>query len=117
MSNPEEGRPDRGPGIIAAAIVRAALILSWGMSRSEPRYQLASAGDAVVRMDTDSGELIACNAKASNRLIEIEELTDDELDQLKKFYARLVDLAQEETDIHRSHSIDEAQKSHKEKHP
>lgn len=68
MSNPDEGRPDRGPGIIAAAIVGAALILSWGMSRSEPRYQLAPAGDAVVRMDTDSGELIACNAQRCSRV-------------------------------------------------
>ena len=44
------------------------MILSWGMSRSEPRYQLASAGDAVVRMDTDSGELIACNAQRCSRV-------------------------------------------------
>ncbi|WP_052273426.1 low affinity iron permease family protein [Flavihumibacter solisilvae] len=71
----------------------------------------------TIAIQLKLNELIACNAKASNRLIEIEELTDDELDQLKRFYARLVDLAQEETDIHRSHSIDEAQKSHKEKHP
>jgi hypothetical protein len=68
MSNPNGASPDRGPGIIAAAIVGAALILSWGMSRSEPRYQLESAGDAVVRMDTDSGELIACNAQRCSRV-------------------------------------------------
>lgn len=68
MTNPTGDRPDRGPGIIAAAIVGAALILSWGMSSSESRYQLASAGDAVVRMDTDSGELIACNAQRCSRV-------------------------------------------------
>jgi hypothetical protein len=61
MSN--DDRPDRSNAIIAAAIVGAAFILSWGMSSSEPRYQLASSGDAVVRMDTDSGELIACTAQ------------------------------------------------------
>ena len=49
--------------IIAAAIVGAALILSWG-GRDEPRYQLASSGDAVVRMDGDSGEMISCTAQA-----------------------------------------------------
>ena len=59
---------NRGPGIIAAAIVGAAMILSWGMSRSEPRYQLASAGEAVVRMDTDSGEMVACNAQRCSRI-------------------------------------------------
>jgi hypothetical protein len=68
MSSPNDERRDRGPGIIAAAIVGAALILSWGMGRSEPRYQLASAGEAVVRMDTDSGELVACNAQRCSRV-------------------------------------------------
>ena len=68
MSSSNDERGDRGSGMIAAAIVGAALILSWGMSGSEPRYQLASAGDAVVRMDTDSGELIACNAQRCSRV-------------------------------------------------
>lgn len=68
MSEGIDERRDRGPGIIAAAIVGAALILSWGLSRSEPRYQLAGAGDTVVRMDTDSGELIACNAQRCTRV-------------------------------------------------
>ena len=68
MSNSSDEHGDRRSGIIAAAIVGAAMILSWGMSRSEPRYQLASAGDSVVRMDTDSGELIACNAQRCSRV-------------------------------------------------
>lgn len=59
---------NRGPGIIAAALIGAALILSWGNSRDEPRYQLASSGDGVVRMDTDSGEMIACNAQRCSRV-------------------------------------------------
>lgn len=68
MSDTNDERRDRGPGIIAAAIVGAALILSWGLSKSEPRYQLAGAGGTVVRMDTDSGELIACNAQRCTRV-------------------------------------------------
>ena len=55
-------RSDRATNILAGAIVAAALIISWGMSSSEPRYQLAGSGDSVVRMNTDSGALIACNA-------------------------------------------------------
>ena len=66
MSMPSDDR--KGSSIIAAAIVGAALILSWGMSSSEPRYQLASSGEAVVRMDTDSGEMIACNAQRCSRI-------------------------------------------------
>ena len=63
MDEPRPSQPstDRGRTLIAAAIVGAAIILSWGMSSGEPRYQIAAAGDAVVRMDTDSGELILCN--------------------------------------------------------
>ena len=33
-----------------------------------PRYQIAGAGDTVVRMDTDSGELIACNQQRCARV-------------------------------------------------
>ena len=68
MSSPSDERPDRGPGIIAAAIVGAALILSWGLSSDGQRYQIASSGDGVVRMDTDSGEMIACNAQRCSRI-------------------------------------------------
>jgi hypothetical protein len=68
MSKLEDDRRARGPAIIAAAIVGAAFILSWGMSGSEPRYQLASSGDGVVRMDSDSGEMIACNAQRCSRI-------------------------------------------------
>lgn len=59
---------DRGSVLIAASIVGAALIVSWGMSSSAPRYQLAGAGDTIVRMDTDSGELIACNQQRCARV-------------------------------------------------
>ena len=65
---PDDDQRNRGPAIIAAAIVGAALILSWGNSQSEPRYQIASSGDGVVRMDTDSGEMVACNAQRCSRV-------------------------------------------------
>jgi hypothetical protein len=68
MATSEEDRRARGPAIIAAAIVGAALILSWGNSRGEPRYQIASTGDSVVRMDTDSGEMIACSVQRCSRV-------------------------------------------------
>jgi low affinity Fe/Cu permease len=53
-------------------------------------------------------ELIAANTRASNRMVDIEDLTEDELDQLHTFYVRLSDLAEKEDDIHCSHSIDAA---------
>lgn len=60
-------------------------------------------------------ELIACNEKASNRLIDIEDLTEDELMVLKKFYVQLAKLAQKEEDLHTSHSLDEAHGYHEAK--
>jgi low affinity Fe/Cu permease len=60
-------------------------------------------------------ELIASSEKASNRLIDVEDLTDEELKVLKKFYIKLADLAEEENDIHISHSLDEASELSKKK--
>jgi hypothetical protein len=66
--HPPHARSDRGSVLIAASVIGAALILSWGMSSSQPRYQLAGSGDMVVRMNTDSGELIACNPQRCARI-------------------------------------------------
>jgi len=60
-------------------------------------------------------ELIACQKKASNRLIDIEDLSSDELEVLKKFYVRLSDLSKKQNDLHSSHSLDEAENIHKNK--
>ena len=68
MEEPHPPRSDRGSVLIAASVIGAALILSWGMSSSAPRYQLTACGDTVVRMDTDSGELIACNQQRCARV-------------------------------------------------
>ena len=60
-------------------------------------------------------ELIAAEERASNRLIVVEDLTQDELEVLKKFYVRLSQLARESNDLHSSHSVDEAEGVHKHK--
>ena len=52
-------------------------------------------------------ELIAASSKASNRLVDIEDLTEEELATLKKFYINLSEKSKMENDIHRTHSIDE----------
>ncbi len=53
-------------------------------------------------------ELIASNERASNRLIVVEDLTQDELEVLKNFYIKLSELAKKQNDLHSSHSVDEA---------
>jgi len=56
-------------------------------------------------------ELIAANEKASNRIVDIEDLTEKELDQLHCYYEKLADFAEEDEDIHASHSIDAAKRN------
>lgn len=60
-------------------------------------------------------ELIAANEHASNRLVSIEELTDDELEQIKKYYLHLAKTSKKAKDIFESHSLDEAQLNTKNK--
>jgi low affinity Fe/Cu permease len=60
-------------------------------------------------------ELIACNQKASNRLIDIEDLTAQEIEALKSYYIKLSRLAATEKNIHTSHSLDEAKTNHQSK--
>ncbi len=54
-------------------------------------------------------ELIAAHEKASNRIVDIEDLTEKELDKLHKYYEKLSELSQEDNDLHQSHSIDAAE--------
>ncbi len=68
-----------------------------------------------VAVQMKLNELIACNEKASNRLIAIEDLTEDELILIKKFYTKLSKLAEKEKDLHTSHSLDSAQDIHEKK--
>ena len=56
-------------------------------------------------------EIIASNERASNRIVDMEDLTEKELDQLHLFYAKLADEAEEDIDIHSSHSIDAAKRN------
>jgi low affinity Fe/Cu permease len=60
-------------------------------------------------------ELVAAIEGASNRLINVEALGEDELEVLHKHYARLVQLAQKDENLLQSHSVDEASARHDQK--
>jgi low affinity Fe/Cu permease len=61
-------------------------------------------------------EIVAAMPGASNRLIDVEDLTEDELLRLHRFYGRLAEIAKHEADLQRSHSIEEAEVLHRRKH-
>jgi len=60
-------------------------------------------------------ELIASHQGTSNRMVNIEDLTEKELDHLSRFYVRLAKLAENEGDITCTHSIDAAEENNSNK--
>ncbi len=69
----------------------------------------------TMAMHLKLNELIASMKGASNRLIDIEDLTEAELKTLKKYYIKLSELAKQDKNILATHSIEEAQENHNEK--
>ena len=60
-------------------------------------------------------ELIASHQGTSNRMVNIEDLTEKDLDHLHRFYVRLSKLAEKEDDLTCTHSIDAAEENNKNK--
>ncbi len=60
-------------------------------------------------------ELLASHEGTSNRMVNIEDLTEAELDHLYKFYIRLSDLAEKDADLTATHSIDAAEENQQRK--
>ena len=61
-------------------------------------------------------EIVAALEGASNRLIDVEDLTEDEIETLHKHYQRLVAMAKSDLKLTQSHSIEEAEARHQIKH-
>ena len=62
----------------------------------------------TIALQIKLNELIAATQGASNRLIDVEDLTPEELETLKKFYVKLATLAKKEMDLNCTHTIEEA---------
>jgi low affinity Fe/Cu permease len=123
----------RATGSSAAFLLAVGIIVAWGISGpffdfSETWQLVINTGTTIITFlmvfliqktqNKDSkaihlklNELIASNAGCSNRMVDIEDITESELDQLHKFYEKLADLAKKDNDIHMSHSIDAAEES------
>ena len=127
----------RATGSSTAFLIAVVVILAWGISgplfRFSDTWQLViNTGTTIVTFlmvfiiqqsqNKDSlaiqlklNELIACDERASNRLVVVEDLSQEELEVLKKYYIRLSELAKNENDLHSSHSVDEAVDQHEHK--
>ena len=68
-----------------------------------------------LAMQIKLNELLAVNSKASNRLLNVEDLTEAELHALHKFFGKLAEAAKSEATLSESHSVEEAEDIHDEK--
>jgi low affinity Fe/Cu permease len=57
-------------------------------------------------------ELVAAHGSASNRLVNVEGMTEEELKVIQKYYMKLSDFAKKQDTLTESHSIDEMHKEH-----
>ncbi len=60
----------------------------------------------TAAMQIKLNELIAANKNASNRVVGIENLSEEELKDLKTFYDRMADLVKTHRDLFTSQSVD-----------
>ncbi|NOW97198.1 low affinity iron permease family protein [Mucilaginibacter sp. SG564] len=124
-------------GSSAAFIIAAVTVVVWAISGplfhySETWQLVINTGTTIITFlmvfliqksqNKDSkavhlklNELLASHEGTSNRMVNIEDLNEDELDHLYKFYIRLSDLAERESDLTRTHSIDAAEENQKKK--
>ena len=57
-------------------------------------------------------ELVAAHEFASNRLVNVEDMTEEELKIIQKYYCKLSEFTKNEESLQQSHSIDEAKDVH-----
>ena len=57
-------------------------------------------------------EIVAAMEGASNRLIDVEDLSEPEIDALRNYYKRLIELARKDDVLTTTHSIEEAATRH-----
>lgn len=60
-------------------------------------------------------EIVAASDHASNRMVDVEDLTEDELKAIRKYYSKLKIMARQDQSLQKSHSIEEAENKHVQK--
>ena len=76
--------------------------------------QRAQNKDSLV-LHLKLNELLAATQGASNRLINAQDFTEEEIRTLHDFYCVLADLAKKDSDLGKTHSVEEAEDNHNDK--
>lgn len=129
------GKATTASGSTPAIIISFTLILVWAVTGpffhySETWQLIINTGTTIITFlmvfliqksqNKDSiavhlklNELLAASELSSNRLVDVEDLSEEELIVLRKYYARLKERAKKENSLLTSHSIDEHEKRDK----
>jgi len=119
----------KATGSTAAFIIAFIVVIVWAVSGpffhySENWQLIINTGTTIITFlmvfliqkgqNKDSlaiqlklNELVAAHEFASNRLVNVENLSEDELKVIQKYYAGLSNLTKKEESLQQSHSIDE----------
>ena len=122
----------KATGSTTAIVIAFAVVIIWAISGhffnySEDWQLVINTGTTIVTFlmvfliqksqNKDSlaiqlklNELVAAHEFASNRLVNIENISEDELKVIQKYYSQLSSLTHHDETLQKSHSIDEAKK-------
>jgi len=127
----------RFTGSTPAFIIAVGVILVWGVTGPVFHYSdtwqlVINTGTTIVTFlmvfliqrsqNNDSravhlmlNEIVAALEGASSRLVNVEDLSEDELKVLHRYYQRIAELAKKDSSLMQSHSIEEAAQRHEER--
>lgn len=121
-------------GTSAAFLIALAVIIVWGISG--PIFQFSNTWQLVINTGTTIvtflmvfliqraqnkdalaihlklNEIVAALEGASNRLIDVEDLTEGEIHTLHTHYQKLVEMAKKDLKLTQTHSVEEAEARH-----
>jgi len=120
----------RATGSSSAFIIACVIILAWAISGPIFKYSqvwqlVINTGTTIVTflmvfliqktqnkdaiaIQVKLNELVAANEKASNRIVSVEDLTEEELVKMNKYYTKLSELTRKNQNQKTSRSIEDA---------
>ena len=124
-------RATKATGTSGAFVIALAVLIVWGISG--PLFHFSDTWQLVINTGTTIvtflmvfliqrtqnkdaaaihlklNEIVAAMEGASNRLVDVEDLTEDEIEVLHKHYQKLVAMAKHDAELTQTHSIEEAE--------
>lgn len=124
----------KATGSTAAFIIALLIVVVWALSGpffhySETWQLVINTGTTIITflmvfiiqkaqnkesmaIQLKLNELVAAHEFASNRLVDVENMTEEELAVIQKYYTRLSQMTKKEENLQQSHSIEEAAQQH-----